>query len=105
MALGVLINGFANIGVVSFDKELNFQKRFIYRSVPNVVDLAVSVGFAIVLRSPWALVFGWLAFRLSATSPAMSSTSFGLAFAGTSSGFEVSFDSACGRLAHKFSCI
>jgi O-antigen/teichoic acid export membrane protein len=65
LGVGVAVGGFVNTGVVSFDKDLEFQRRFVFRSVPNVVDLAVSVVLAIILGNAWALAFGWVAGRLA----------------------------------------
>lgn len=55
------IGGFANIGVLYFQKELEFNKQFIYRLSGTLADFAISVTAAIVLKSVWALVFGLLA--------------------------------------------
>lgn len=55
------IGGFANIGVLYFQKELEFNKQFIYHLTGTLADFVVSVTTAIVLKSVWALVFGLLA--------------------------------------------
>lgn len=55
------IGGFANIGVLYFQKELEFNKQFIYHLAGTLADFAISVTAAIVLKSVWALVFGLLA--------------------------------------------
>lgn len=55
------IGGFANIGVVYFQKELEFNKLFIYRLSGILADFVVAVSSAIILKSVWALVFGLLA--------------------------------------------
>jgi lipopolysaccharide exporter len=64
LAVGLALRGLANTGVISFDKDLEFQRRFIFRSVPSVVDLVVSVVLAVVLGNAWALAFGWVAGRV-----------------------------------------
>lgn len=64
LAVGLALSGLVNTGVVSFDKDLEFQRRFVFRSVPHVVDLAVSVSLAIILGNAWALAFGWVAGRV-----------------------------------------
>jgi O-antigen/teichoic acid export membrane protein len=63
LAVGLALAGFANTGVVSFDKDLEFQRRFLFRATPNIVDLVVSVILAIVLGNAWALAWGWVAGR------------------------------------------
>ena len=52
---------FANIGVIFFHKELEFNKVFIYRFAGISTNFIVAVVAAIVLRSVWALVLGLLA--------------------------------------------
>jgi len=61
LALVMLIGGLSNIGVVYFDRELQFRERFVFRSVPQLADLVVSATAAIVLRNVWALVLGLVA--------------------------------------------
>lgn len=61
MAIGLAIKGLANTAVVDFDRDLQFQRRFVYRTLPHLVEFIVAVSLALVLRSAWALVFGWLA--------------------------------------------
>jgi lipopolysaccharide exporter len=64
LGVGLAVSGFANTGVISFDKDLEFQRRFVFRSVPHVVDLVVSVILAVLLGNAWALAFGWVAGRV-----------------------------------------
>lgn len=65
LGAGLAIAGFLNIGVVTFDKELEFQRRFVFRSVPPAAELLASVILAFALRNAWALAFGWVAGRLA----------------------------------------
>lgn len=58
------IGGFANIGVLYFQKELEFNKQFIYHLTGTLADFAISVTTAIALKSVWALVFGFLAGKI-----------------------------------------
>lgn len=55
------IGGFANIGILYFQKELEFNKQFIYRLTGTLANFVVAVSSAIILKSVWALVFGLLA--------------------------------------------
>ena len=64
IALTTLFSGFTNIGMVLFQKELDFSKKFFYEFSAAIVDLAVAISLAIVLRSVWALVWGGLAASL-----------------------------------------
>jgi len=61
LGLSMLFQGFANIGVVYFQKELEFHKQFVYQLSGTLVDLVVAITAALLLRSAWALIFGLLA--------------------------------------------
>lgn len=61
VALAVVIRDFKNIGVVFFQKKIEFHKDFIFQVSGVVADLVVSALAAIMLRNAWALVFGLLA--------------------------------------------
>ena len=61
IGISVLLGGFANIGVVYFQKELEFGKQFFYQLSGTLADFVVAVSAALILRSVWALVFGLLA--------------------------------------------
>ena len=56
-----LIQAFTNIGVIYFQKELEFNKQFVYKLTGTLADFVVAVSAALLLRSVWALVFGLLA--------------------------------------------
>jgi lipopolysaccharide exporter len=61
IAFSVLLGGFGNIGVVYFQKELEFHKQFIYVLSGTIADIGVAITAALLLRSVWALVLGLLA--------------------------------------------
>ena len=61
ISFSILLQAFANIGVVYFQKELQFNKQFIYQLSGTLVDFIVAVCAAFILRNVWALVFGLLA--------------------------------------------
>lgn len=67
LAVGLAVAGFANTGVIAFDKDLEFQRRFVFRATPNLVDLVVSVVLAIILGNAWALAWGYVAGRAAFT--------------------------------------
>jgi len=56
-----LIRGFINPSIVKFQKNLEFQKEFYYRSVIFLVESAVSVALVIFTLSPIALIWGLVA--------------------------------------------
>jgi O-antigen/teichoic acid export membrane protein len=61
IGLSVLLQSFTNIGVIYFQKELEFNKQFLYQLSGTLADFVVAVSAALILRSVWALVFGLLA--------------------------------------------
>jgi len=61
LGLSAVFQGLTNIGVVYFQKELEFHKRFIYMFSGTLADLGVAIPAALILRNAWALVFGLLA--------------------------------------------
>lgn len=61
IALSTLLSGLRNIGILFFQKELEFNKQFIYELSATLVDLTVAVVLAFILRNVWALVWGGLA--------------------------------------------
>jgi len=64
LGLSAVFQGLTNIGVVYFQKELEFHKRFIYMFSGTLADLGVAIPAALILRNAWALVFGLLAGNL-----------------------------------------
>ena len=64
MGLLFLLEGFRNIGIIYFMKELKFKKQFIYEFSGVLADFIVSITSVLIVRSVWALVFGLLARNL-----------------------------------------
>lgn len=58
MAAGFLLRGFNNIGVVYFQKELDFRKDFILMLSRKVVGFLVTIPLAFMLQSYWAMIAG-----------------------------------------------
>ena len=61
LAVSVLIFDFRNIGIVYFQKNLEFHKQFVYQFGGTIADLAIAIPAALIIRSVWALIFGLLA--------------------------------------------
>jgi O-antigen/teichoic acid export membrane protein len=61
LALIPLLEGFYNIGTVAFRKELTLNKEFVFRIVPRVAGVVVTIAFALAWRDYWALICGTLA--------------------------------------------
>jgi len=61
IGISILLQAFTNIGVIYFQKELEFNKQFIYQLSGTLADFIVAVSAALILKSVWALVFGLVA--------------------------------------------
>jgi O-antigen/teichoic acid export membrane protein len=61
IGISILLQAFTNVGIIYFQKELEFNKQFIYQFAGTVADFVVAVSAALLLRNVWALVFGLLA--------------------------------------------
>lgn len=61
MGISLLLEVFTNIGVIYFQKELEFNKQFIYQLSGTLADFIVAISAALILRNTWALVFGFFA--------------------------------------------
>ena len=68
LALGPLISGAENIGVVAFRKELNFRKEFLFQLSRKALGFLIVVPMALIVRNYWALVTGILFSKLAATA-------------------------------------
>ena len=60
-AFTIILRSVANIGVVLFRRELQFNKLFVIDVTGLLFDVVVAVLSAVILRSVWALVFGKIA--------------------------------------------
>lgn len=64
LGLSILLGGFTNIGVIFFQKELEFNKQFVYQFSGTLANFVVSIAAVLILRNVWALVYGTLAGNL-----------------------------------------
>jgi len=60
-SLSLLFNGFRNIGIIYFQKELEFHKQFYYSLSIAITNLIVAIPLAFIIRNVWALVAGAIA--------------------------------------------
>jgi O-antigen/teichoic acid export membrane protein len=61
IALSTLFSGFRNIGIVYFQKKMEFHKQFWFEATGTLIDLCVAIPLAFILRDVWALVWAGLA--------------------------------------------
>lgn len=64
MSLAALIAGFQNIGVVNFRRELNFRREFLFNVYKRLATFVVTVSAALLMRSYWAMVVGYVVGRV-----------------------------------------
>ena len=60
LAVIPLINGFENIGIVDFQKSMDFDKEFKFRFSVRITSTIATILLAFYLRSHWALVYGMM---------------------------------------------
>lgn len=65
LAIGSVFQGFENIGVVAFRKELRFGSEFYYQIARKLTGFLVTVPLAFALRSYWAMAIGIVAGRIA----------------------------------------
>ena len=64
LAVGILIEGFANVGIVDFRKKLDFNKEFRFRFTINLLRVLITVVIAVIYPNYWALVAGIVVGRI-----------------------------------------
>ncbi len=67
MALTQLIRGFRSVGIVLLQRELNFKKETQFNLVFVIVSFISTIGFSLILKSVWGMVFGFFVGELAAT--------------------------------------
>ena len=66
LAIGAVVQGLENVGVVEFRKQLEFDKEFRYLLAKKLLAFGFTVPLAFWLRNYWALVIGTLVGRAGA---------------------------------------
>ena len=59
-AITYLLGGFKNIGMVIFAREIDFKMIAIAEQIKGLLQMVVTVVFAIILKNVWALVIGYV---------------------------------------------
>lgn len=68
LAIGSIIQGFQNIGVVAFRKDLRFDREFRFLILKKFASFLVTIPAAIILESYWALVIGQIFGKVAGTA-------------------------------------
>jgi lipopolysaccharide exporter len=66
LALVSLVDGLDNIGIVDFQKSMNFGRDFRFTVQTKLVSFAITLVLAVLLRNYWALVIGTVGGRCAA---------------------------------------
>jgi O-antigen/teichoic acid export membrane protein len=61
LAFRTMLSGAQNIGVVNFQRKLQFNKQFWFNVIPTLVSFPLTIASAFILRNYWALVIGLMA--------------------------------------------
>lgn len=61
IALSLLLRAFTNIGIIYFQKELKFNRLFLYQWAGTLTNFVVAISSVLILKNVWALVLGSLA--------------------------------------------
>jgi lipopolysaccharide exporter len=89
IAVVSVLTGAVNIGVVDFQKNMDFKKELKLQVIPKIISFVVTISLAVTLRSYWALVIGiltnhviylLLSFDMHPYRPSFSLSSFGSLF-------------------------
>lgn len=65
MAFLPVIKGFINPAAVEFVKRLRFDKEFLLRSVPVLIEMGIAIPAAVMTRSATAIIFGMIGAALA----------------------------------------
>ena len=64
LAALTLLNGFENIGIIEFRRDLAFEREFIILVIPRIAGIMTSIAGAILFANYWALIVSIVVARL-----------------------------------------
>ncbi len=64
-ALGSLLEGFQNVGIVDFRKHMTFGREFLFTVSLKIIGFVVTIAFALIWREYWALIAGIMAGKVA----------------------------------------
>jgi O-antigen/teichoic acid export membrane protein len=64
IGLTLILEGLVNIGSIEFMKELDYNKEFIFRILPDLANILIAILFTFILLNVWALIIGLIAERV-----------------------------------------
>ncbi len=67
MALTQLVRGFRSVGIVLLQREMNFKRETQFNLVNVIVSFIATIGFSLLLKNVWGMVYGFFIGELIAT--------------------------------------
>lgn len=67
MALSIFVSSFENIGIITFQKSLDFVADVKFMSFKRIVSFVTTIALTLILESYWGMVIGALCGRLAST--------------------------------------
>lgn len=64
LALAALLDACGNIGMVDYRRNFEFDREFIWLTVPRLVQVGLMIACAIIFQNYWALIVGFVALRV-----------------------------------------
>jgi len=64
LAVTAIVQGFESVGLITLQRELQFDRIFAYRFAGKLLGFALTIPLAFIFRNYWALVIGGFAARL-----------------------------------------
>lgn len=65
IAFSIFIGGFENIGIITFQKEMKFDRDFKFFFIKRVIGFLVTLTIALLFQTYWAMVVGAMVGRIS----------------------------------------
>jgi len=65
LSIATLVQGFQNIGIVAFRKDLEFHKEFVFSVAKKIIAFVTTITLAILFKNYWALVIGIVVSRVA----------------------------------------
>jgi lipopolysaccharide exporter len=67
LSAATMIDGFENIAIIEFRRNFAFHKEFILWIMPRLISVMLTIGFAAMFHTYWALVIGIISQRVMRT--------------------------------------
>lgn len=68
LAIGSLVQGLQNVGVVAFQADMRFDREFLFMTSKKLITMGTTIPLVFILESYWALVIGQTMGRFAGTA-------------------------------------